>query len=116
MKALTDEQIAEARQLYRTGHSTSEIAAQYYVCRTTIWHYVNDIKVRQKPQQKKCKKVLTEEKIAEVRRLYRQGYSTYMLAEQYYVCRSTIWLYVKDIRRGQRLYRQITRRPAACRV
>ena len=44
MKALTDEQIAAVRLQYRMGYSTSEIAAQYYVCRTTIWHYVNGIK------------------------------------------------------------------------
>jgi len=43
-------------------------------------------------------KAYGQQTIDEIRTLYRQGFSTYELSEQYYCCRQTIWEYVKDIK------------------
>jgi biotin operon repressor len=43
-------------------------------------------------------KALTDEQINEVRLRYKAGESTYVLSDEYYCCRQTIWEYVKDIK------------------
>jgi DNA invertase Pin-like site-specific DNA recombinase len=43
-------------------------------------------------------KAYDQQTIDEIRALYRQGISTYELADQYYCCRQTIWEYVKGIK------------------
>jgi len=50
------------------------------------------------PPRKQYQKAHMPETIKEIRNRYYNGESTYRLADQYYVCRQTIWEYVKDIK------------------
>ncbi len=52
-------------------------------------------------------KALDDSTIQIIRHLYQHGASTYELADQYYVCRETIWQYVKDIKnRNKNLHKR----------
>lgn len=110
--SLPDESVLKIKDKWLAGFSATKIASEFGITSTTVYKYVSNLGPRQVEQKRTIQKLVSDETIADVRRLWKDGVSAVKIGRHLGISSATVYRYVGDL--GPR--QVIEPRPAAYRI